>query len=116
MGADAPRHRDPTKVQRKFEAIIGPVREAARQCGYAIAVHGSLARDIDLVAIPWTDEAVDGEALAKVVAVAAAGTGDEWARVGGAMQRTERPHGRVVWVINLVPQTYIDLSVMPRLP
>lgn len=33
------------------EALPG-MQLAARGCGYALAVHGSLARDIDLIAVP----------------------------------------------------------------
>lgn len=31
--------------------------EVARGCGYAIGLHGSMKRDVDLIAVPWTDEA-----------------------------------------------------------
>ena len=36
----------------QFNTLIGQVRAAARECGYAIAVHGSLLRDIDLSVMP----------------------------------------------------------------
>ena len=32
---------------------IPDLKEAAKDCGYALAVHGSLARDIDLIAVSW---------------------------------------------------------------
>lgn len=34
------------------------VVEECRARGYAAALHGSLAKDMDVVAVPWTDEAV----------------------------------------------------------
>jgi hypothetical protein len=34
------------------------IRKAAKEIGYAIAVHGSLERDLDVVAVPWTEEAL----------------------------------------------------------
>jgi hypothetical protein len=37
--------------------IIKQVREIARAHGWGIGVHGSLMRDIDLIAVPWTSEA-----------------------------------------------------------
>lgn len=37
--------------------------EIARGCGYALAVHGSLARDFDLIAIPWADVVESHDAL-----------------------------------------------------
>ena len=35
------------------------IRAAAKEIGYAIAVHGSLERDLDVVAVPWTEEALN---------------------------------------------------------
>ncbi len=39
-----------------YAACLYPeMAEIARKHGYALAVHGSLARDFDLIAIPWTE-------------------------------------------------------------
>lgn len=37
---------------------IEQIRAAAREIGYAIGVHGTLERDLDLIAAPWTEEAL----------------------------------------------------------
>lgn len=44
-------------TQESVEATIKKVREIARKHGWAIGVHGSLCRDIDLIAVPWTEDA-----------------------------------------------------------
>jgi hypothetical protein len=44
----------------KYELLIGPLREVARSKGYVLAVHGTLIRDIDLVACPWIENAAPG--------------------------------------------------------
>lgn len=84
--------------------------ETARQHGYALAVHGSLQRDLDLVAVPWSDVASDPEELVMALCQ----------RVGGFMlpdeKATKKPHGRLAWIIHLGAGLYIDLSVMPRRP
>ena len=99
----------------KYEALIEPFRAVARANGYAIAVHGSLARDIDFVAIPWTPGAASADGLVGALLA-------EIQRVNGhAHQRerdenpTRKPHGRRVWSIHLGGGPYIDLSVMPLL-
>jgi hypothetical protein len=94
----------------QFNTLIGQVRGAAKQCGYAIAVHGSLLRDIDLLAVPWTREAKAPTTLLKAVVEAC-----NRFNVGHLKSRTpeKKPHGRRAWVI-YVKGTYIDLSVMPR--
>jgi hypothetical protein len=38
-------------------AIIESMRAIAREHGWALAVHGTLVRDIDLIAVPWVEEA-----------------------------------------------------------
>lgn len=106
-----------------YDALIAGIRFAARRKGYAIAVHGTLVRDIDLVAAPWRDDCVDATELAEAVRkVAEAVCGqafiaphedDEFHRAGCPGMK---PHGRLVWAFHLGGGPYIDLSVMPRAP
>lgn len=42
---------------------VARIRALAREVGYALAVHGSLERDLDVIAIPWTTDAVGNHAL-----------------------------------------------------
>lgn len=79
--------------------------ELARMFGYAIAVHGSMQRDLDLVAIPWTDEARPASDLV------------DWLCDNlGAMKAGKPgyfPHGRVVYSLEMGGCCFMDLSVMP---
>ncbi len=83
----------------------------ARELGYALCIHGSMTRDLDLVACPWTDDAAPAEELVYALR-------DE---VHGAIEPadvadpTGKPHGRLAWRIHCGGGPYIDLSVMPRL-
>lgn len=47
------------RIAQRHHAIIEMMREIARRFGWAIGVHGSLIRDIDLIAVPWTADASD---------------------------------------------------------
>lgn len=38
-----------------YASIYHELAEVCRKHGYALAIHGSLAKDFDLIAIPWTD-------------------------------------------------------------
>src|SRR4051812_2987278 len=51
------------RAREYYDRLIGPMREVARTHGYALAVHGSVNRDIDLIACPWVAEATDAETL-----------------------------------------------------
>lgn len=106
-----------------YERLIGPVREKARELGYAVAVHGTLKRDIDLVAVPWADAAADARTLAEAVRdvcrehnggiahMTPAEEADPWHRAGCP---TRKPFGRLCWSFHLGGGPYVDLSVMPR--
>ena len=104
-----------------YELLIEPLRAVARSHGYALAVHGSLVRDIDLIACPWTREAASAKALADAIEAEARRVNgrafplphedDEWYRAG---KPGLKPHGRLCWTFHLGGGPYIDLSVMPR--
>jgi hypothetical protein len=94
---------------------IYAARNAAKKCGYALAVHGSEVRDLDLLAVPWIENpAFDADAVADRIREAVKGQ-------FGLHLVTEKPHGRRAYVIwpkghkkRFADSWYIDLSVMPR--
>jgi hypothetical protein len=101
---------DPAKVKALARRIIRPLRERARVLGYAIAVHGSLERDIDLVAVPWTDKAYPPEQLASSLRQVL----EKLYPIHGEVTNTvPRPHGRQCWSWWIRTWTYVDLSVFP---
>lgn len=94
------------------------LRDAARAHGYALSIHGSLSRDLDLIAVPWTDEASD---LDTIVAALAAATKEAtgWGHVSGRSDnswRTDKPHGRVAVTILASAELSLDISFMPLVP
>ena len=111
------------RKREELERLIGAVRKAAYGCGYCIAEHGSMGRDIDLVAIPWTDEAqYPATLVADVTEAVRAVNGEAFVyNDGECPYRYDRknpepkPHGRLAWAIYLQDGrgSYIDLSVMP---
>ena len=79
--------------------------EIARSHGYAMAVHGSMANDFDLICIPWIEEpdapfdvieSILGEFALKLI-------GNE---------PTMRLHNRQVWTLSISGKSYLDLSFM----
>jgi hypothetical protein len=46
----------PLKVKPHFYAVcFGSLQKIARDLGYNLLIHGSMDRDMDLVAVPWID-------------------------------------------------------------
>lgn len=101
-------------MKRQYQKLLPIIRVIAKEHGYAIGLHGSTERDLDLIAAPWIANASTAETLAE--AVRAAVNGHISAREGA--NPTVKPHGRLAWAIrpldnNPHAELYIDLSVMP---
>lgn len=85
-------------------ALYPGLAEIARQHGYALAIHGTLARDFDLVCIPWSDREPDTPPLViddicSQFAIR---------QIGGL---TEKPHGRLAYTLSIGHgECAIDLS------
>jgi hypothetical protein len=89
--------------------------EIAQEYGYALAVHGSVQTDFDLIAIPWVLGAKSPEELIQAIAKhlkvleGSFGTGIDGGDIG------DKPHGRIAWKLQLGGMASVDLSVMPRI-
>lgn len=111
-----PTHAKPSLYAFYFETL----KVIAKGYGYNLVLHGSMNRDLDLIAIPWQLNACDHDKMI-----------EEFCNVlGGRLMLQEDdgkycfPHGRMSYVINLNrgefthpnfndPQYYIDISVIP---
>lgn len=86
--------------------------ELARVLGYTLAIHGSLADDLDLIAIPWTEKAVEADELVSVIVEHCEICMDR--KVPAEFWKPEdKPHGRRAWKIFFENGFSVDLSVMP---
>ena len=89
--------------------IYPELAAVARDLGYALTLHGSLQRDLDVVAVPWREDAVPTLDL-----VRALGEVFDLEPNHSIDQPEIKPHGRLAWTLPLWWGAYIDLSVMPR--
>ena len=100
--------------------IYSQLIDIAKQHGYALAVHGSVSRDLDLIAVPWVEDAADGLTLIKAFkdATGCVTTGKEWDDLVPDCDPAKKPHGRLAYSIHFTEKamygTYVDISVMPR--
>lgn len=83
------------------------IQSLAREVGYSVAIHGSLKRDVDLVAVPWTSEAKDWLILVDTLCHGLnASLVGEWER---------KPYSRVAVTLQINGYyKQIDLSITPR--
>lgn len=99
------------RCQALYSQHIEPIRAAAYALGYAIGVHGTIRRDIDLIAVPWTEEARSTTELVSAILEVIKPSGgylpkNDWV--------SHKPHGRLAFGLyfpGFPYQPYIDLSV-----
>lgn len=106
---------DKEELKALYLSLLPAIREAAREAGYAIGLHGSLTRDFDLIAVPWVEGCVTPEELVRRVELAVCkypyDEESHWKRVRDNVMR--KPHGRLAYSLYLGTYAYIDMSVIP---
>lgn len=94
----------PSLMPALYSHRLADIQSVARDHGYAIAVHGSMQRDVDLIAVPWTETAApDGDlvvAMAERLKLTVAGVED-------------KPHRRKAVTFLMGGCCFMDLSIMP---
>lgn len=82
--------------------------EVFRAHGYALAVHGSLANDFDLIAVPWVENASHPQEVAE-------DCNAKFAAKFSVADSDPRPHGRIAYKLNLsFGDCALDVSFTPR--
>jgi hypothetical protein len=128
---DKPIHVKPNLYVYYFEIL----KEIAKECGYNLVVHGSMNRDLDLIAVPWQKELTPHGEMIEKFAEALNGeimpqqwvSGELHEGTTGARYSVTH-HGRMWYVINLKrnytdahgkyiedKQYYLDIAVMPAI-
>lgn len=126
--SDKPIHAKPSLYAFYFELI----KEIGLKFGYNIVLHGSMNRDLDLIAIPW--ESVVGDKSIMLNEICEAIGGDIMNEdIDNFKKFSEQHHGREAYIININryisskfngvyhefvygypdPQYYIDISILP---
>lgn len=127
---DKPIHAKPSLYSFYFEII----KEIGLEYGYNIMIHGSMNRDLDLIAIPWEETIGDKEEMVDKIANIIGGfvlMQNKSINNNNGDRFSLKPHGRIVYIININrdfnmkfdglvskikehsdPQYYIDLSIL----
>ena len=103
------------EMQAFYLSRLPAMRAAARDCGYALGVHGSERRDFDIIAMQWREDASDKDTLAHAIAKAACGLSRT-----GVYEWEDKPSGRVstsipiCWTAwhDMVSAGHVDLSLI----
>src|SRR5689334_1084371 len=105
-----------------YVALYPMLLQIAKDHGYALAVHGSLHRDFDLIAVPWIESASDARTLIRAIrqktrtVTQHENTDRKWHK---DCNPNQKPHGRVAYSLHVTNSGMyggcLDISVMPRI-
>jgi hypothetical protein len=89
-----------------YALYYNSLQEIANKNGYALAIHGSMDRDLDLIAIPWVKNCINEKELIDLFSKECNVIIDNYVK---------KPFGRHGYTFTLYGDYYIDLSIMPKL-
>lgn len=91
-----------------YARVFSKARCIAWGSGYALLLHGTATRDLDILACPWTETAREAEYLAQRIA--------DVCDLNVLAGPSPKPHGRLTWTLTFKgfgDPRFIDLSIMP---
>ena len=99
-----------TNGRAVFYTVLWPhFRQTALDCGWALALHGSMASDMDMMAMPWVEDAKPIDELIQKLSDCIDGT--IW-KDNHFKPYYGKPHNRVVYSLSIFCDFYIDLSII----
>lgn len=94
-----------------YACIWDDLRKAATGCGWALGLHGSLANDMDIMAMPWTEEAKPVEEMIKALSDCFA---DNPFKKEHLIPHYGKPNNRVVYTISIWSDFYLDINLIKK--
>lgn len=85
------------------------IRQCAMDCGWAVSLHGSLASDMDIMAMPWVENAISFKEMIDRISNLFK---DNDMSSQYVITYNEKPHNRVVATIPIFSDFYLDISTI----
>jgi hypothetical protein len=92
-----------------YACMYEDIRQCAMDCGWAVSLHGSLASDMDIMAMPWIENAVSFKEMIDRVSKLFK---DNDMSSQYVISYNEKPHNRVVATIPIFADFYLDISTI----
>ena len=92
-----------------YACMWDDIRKCAMDNGWAVALHGSLVSDMDIMAMPWVDGAISFDKLVEEISKLFSGnlSAEQF-----MVSYSEKPFGRIVGTIPIFGDFYLDISSM----
>ena len=95
-----------------YASIYDDLRKAALDCGWALGLHGSLSSDMDIMAMPWTEDAKPVKEM--VQALSDCFDGNPF-KDTHTVPHCGKPNNRVVYTMSIWKDFYLDINVIQSL-
>ena len=92
-----------------YASIYDDLRQAAMNCGWALGLHGSLSNDMDIMAMPWTEDAKPVEDM--IQALSDCFTDNPFKNVQ-TKPHYGKPNNRVVYTMPIWGDFYLDINII----
>ncbi len=92
-----------------YASIYDDLRNAALNCGWALGLHGTLSSDMDIMAMPWTEDAKPVEEMIKALSDCFS---DNPFRDNHIIPHYGKPNNRVVYTMTIWTDFYLDVNVI----
>lgn len=96
-----------------YASMWEDLKKAATNCGWALGLHGSLNSDMDIMAMPWTENAVSPEEL--ISELCKCFTGYEELRRDVIVSQN-KPNNRLVYTLPIWADFYLDINIITSSP
>lgn len=93
-----------------YAAMWGDLRQSALNNGWALALHGSLANDMDIMAMPWTENAKPVWDM--ILALKKCFDRPKEINVS----ETDMPNNRRVFTLSIWSDFYLDINIIEPIP
>jgi hypothetical protein len=110
------KHRESLVLNGKasfYASIYDDLRNAALKCGWALGLHGSLASDMDIMAMPWTEDATTVEVMVQALSDCFS---DNPYKDLHTIPHYGKPHNRVVYTMSIWKDYYLDINIINSNP
>lgn len=92
-----------------YAAMWEDFRKAALDKGWALALHGSLASDMDIMAMPWTETATEPMEMINALR----NCFDEPKEIG--CSTSKMPNNRIVYTMSIWADFYLDINIIEEI-
>lgn len=92
-----------------YACILDDLKKAALGCGWALGLHGSLGDDMDIMAMPWAEDAEPVEVMIQALSDCFT---DSPFKEHHTVPHHDKPNNRVVYTMSIWGSYYLDINVI----